>query len=102
MDRSDGIESPSKTLRKAGQHVQVKGRPHQETNHHQVQGQDSGLAKPMSNEALRPSQQSAGDQSDAHRDLNYEIQVWAITGMGTKESFHGAHFLTCAKPKGPN
>src|ERR1700739_565081 len=102
MARSDGIESPSKALRKARQHVQVKGRPHQEANHHQVQDQDGGLANTMSHEALGPSQQSAGDQRDAHRDLNYEIQVWAITSMGTKESFHGAHFLTCSEPKRPN
>src|ERR1700732_2365442 len=98
MDRRDSVESFPKTLRKARQHVRVKRRPHQEVNNHQVQHQDDSLANTMCHETLVPSQERAKDQSNAHRDLNRNIQICAIASMGTEKTFHSAPFLTSAEP----
>src|ERR1700719_4453729 len=98
MDRREGVESFYKTLLKARQHVGVKGRPHQQADHHQIQDQNNSLANTMCHEALVPSQERTKDQSNAHRDLNRKIQICAITSMSAEKTFHSAHFLTRAAP----
>jgi hypothetical protein len=96
VDRRDGVESFSKALWKTRQHVRIKGRPHQQVNHHQIQDQDDSLANAMRYETLGPSQERAEDQSNAHRDLNRKIQIRAITSMSAEKTFHSAHFLVYA------
>src|ERR1700688_3158092 len=98
MDRRDGVESFSKTLRKARQHVGIKGRPHPQVDHHQIQDQDNRLANTMCHETLVPSQERTKDQSNAHRDLNRKIQISAIASMSAEKTSHDAHFLNCAEP----
>src|SRR5580658_10053954 len=102
MDRCDGVETLSKTLRKARQDVRVKGRPHQKVNHHQVQGQDDSLANAMCHETLGPCQERPEDQCYAHRDLNRKIQIRAKTSVSTEKTFHRAHFLIYAGPEHHN
>jgi hypothetical protein len=98
MDRRYGVESFSKTLWKARQHLRIKGRPHQQVDHHQIQDQDDSLANTMCHETLVPSQERAKGQSNTHRDLNRKIQICAIASMSAEKTFHSAHFLTCAEP----
>src|SRR3984957_13254659 len=98
MDRRDCVESFSKTLWKARQHVRIKVRTHQQVNHHIIQAQDNCLANTVCYEPLVPSQERTKDQSNAHRDLNRKIQICAIASMSTEKTAHSAHFLICAEP----
>src|ERR1700733_16209914 len=98
MDRRDGVESFSKTLRKVRQHARIKGRPHPQVNCHQIQTQDGSLANTVRHEMLVPSQERAKDQSNAHRDLNRKIQICAKASMSAEKTFPSANLLTRAEP----
>ena len=98
MDGRDGVESFSKTLGKARPDVRIKGRPHQQVDHHQIQDQDNSLAKPVRQETLVPSQERAKYQSDAHRNLNRKIQIRVVASMSAEKTVHSAHFLIRAQP----
>src|ERR1700756_4369585 len=99
MNRRDGVESFSKTLWKARQHLRIKGRPHQQVNHHQIQDQDNSLANTMCYEMPLPSKERTKGQSNTHRELNRKIQICAIASMSAEKTCHSAHFLTCAEPR---